>query len=124
LQDELKDLRELEEDWDGYGGLPPSRESVATVAIIIEWLDRFASFEVPEIGPHSNGTIGLTWEAPGREAYLEVGKTRYTGYLSGVGLEVRHFGGTTTQLAPDLLASVTDHVRRAEQRQRALSSVF
>jgi hypothetical protein len=71
-----RELGNLPEDWDGYGA--PRIESQA-VENAISFLDAL-SCPVPFITPHPNGTVAFEWESPFGEAYLEIGKTRFSFY--------------------------------------------
>lgn len=78
----IADLESLEVGWDGYGAIPIPSEvrnnALAAISQIAAWQGKIP---VPTITPRAVGTIGLTWEGEMGEAYLELGKTRITGFI-------------------------------------------
>ena len=82
----LEEFSKLKGDWDGYGALPLTPESCAHVQKFIAVAPQ--GMQAPEIAPTSNGTIALEWQSEQGEAFLEVGRTRYSGHIQP------HNGGT------------------------------
>lgn len=76
---QIEALSKLEENWDGYGGLPTTRESRVYARRFLAHAS--PAILNPEITPSSNGTIGLEWQSNHGEAYLEIGRTRYSGHI-------------------------------------------
>lgn len=79
----LEQLGQLKEDWDGYGGL-------AVAPDVCAHAQRFLAFSpqgmlVPEVNPTSNGTVSLEWASNVGDAYLEIGRTRYSGHIQSRG---------------------------------------
>lgn len=75
-------LAELETDWDGYGAAQISKNASTNARNIIERLESLKGLmQIPDISPTSAGTIALSWESGDIEAYLEIGNTRFSGYL-------------------------------------------
>ncbi|MDD2468528.1 MAG: hypothetical protein PHI97_31505 [Desulfobulbus sp.] len=72
----------LEDDWDGYGAVGIDSVVVNNFCRIIDLLQKNRWVKcVPDINPVASGTISLSWEFNNVEAYLEIGRTRYSGYV-------------------------------------------
>ena len=77
--DVINRLGLLEEDWDGYGGMPVSVETQRNAINAIESFPD--DLPMPEIDPNPNGTISFDWTSPLASAYLEIGNTRFSFYV-------------------------------------------
>ena len=90
----LEDIQHLKPDWDGYGSLPVSKEAIAHARGFLGILEaQTPTLADPEITPTPSGTIALEWEADSGEAYLEIGKTRFSFFARSVsGSETRRDG--------------------------------
>jgi hypothetical protein len=78
-QSVMEAIGTLGANWDGYGARPIS-SAVCTNA------QRFLAASSlampnPEITPTSNGTLNFEWESHDADAYLEIGRTRYSGHV-------------------------------------------
>ncbi|HTV46162.1 MAG TPA: hypothetical protein VMF05_12680 [Stellaceae bacterium] len=72
----------LNANWDGYGASPiaePARENARHFVDMIEATP--FGLPAPDVSPTPAGTISFEWEAPHAEAYLEIGNTRYSGFI-------------------------------------------
>jgi hypothetical protein len=59
----LQDLATLEDDWDGYGALPPTRGALERVWYLASMLVE-EGFPVPQAFPTRKGGLQLEWHAP------------------------------------------------------------
>ena len=75
--------------WDGEDAKQISREAVARTQSALQTLSW--QLPVPEVTPNSNGTLSLEWETPFGIANLEIGRTRYAGYVSSAGYPTQYF---------------------------------
>ena len=83
----LAELSRLEEDWDSYGGLPPTPEALrAAKRLLTRILPRNGL--VPGRGadpgavlPFPNGGVQIVWERNADELQVDVGPTGDLGYL-------------------------------------------
>ena len=83
----LAELSQLEEDWDSYGGLPPTPEALrAAKRLLTRILPR--NGPVPGRGtdpdavlPFPNGGVQIVWERDAEELQVDVGPTGDLGYL-------------------------------------------
>lgn len=102
----LAQIAELEDDWDGYGASAVSK-SVRMNAW--EALRHFeAAGAIPEISPLSNGIIAFDWQSNGVRGHFEIGRTKYSMYITGTDGATRYFNGSAhgvTNEARDALAS-------------------
>ena len=82
----IKSLKGLPENWDGYGADGISGKVVTCTLFIISLINspQYQALPLPEISPETNGTISMSWESSKGEAYLEIGETRYAGYIQCV----------------------------------------
>jgi hypothetical protein len=78
----IDELALLQENWDGYGASAISRQACEHARYFLNEIEA-SPFEVPipDISPKPTGTISFEWEAPHAEAYIEVGNTRYSGFI-------------------------------------------
>jgi hypothetical protein len=75
----LKEISCLPPNWDGHGGLAVTKEAIDHALIFLLILEaKTPTLENPEITPTSSGTIAMEWETEFGEAYLEIGKTRFS----------------------------------------------
>lgn len=69
LQKIIKDYINLEEDWDGYGGIPPMKEIVVTATNLVSKL-KMEEIKVPKPMLSGSGEIGLYWKND--SMYIEI----------------------------------------------------
>lgn len=67
-------------NWDGYGALPISVETKTNALSAIRSILPVAP--TPEINPNPNGTLSFEWESREGKAHMEIGRTRYSFYVS------------------------------------------
>ena len=75
--------------WDGEDAIPIYEEAVTRTQSALQALSW--QLPVPEVTPNSNGTLSLEWETPYGIANLEIGRTRYAGYVSSAGYPTQYF---------------------------------
>lgn len=73
--DELKSTVS-KEDWDGYGAYPVSDQVFNNANTFISLLE---DLPLTDITPNAAGTLGFEFE---NNSYVEIGKIRYSGYIS------------------------------------------
>lgn len=78
----IKEIRSLEDGWDGYGGYSPSKAVCDHVRRVVNVLEnQLPALPSPDISPSSNGTVMLTWESEHGEAVIELGDVRFNGFI-------------------------------------------
>jgi hypothetical protein len=78
----MQRLGDLRHGWDGYGALPIRPETLRNARAFLRLTAGYAeSLPIPEVSPHSNGTISLEWQHGSAEAYVEIGKSRLSGFV-------------------------------------------
>lgn len=83
----LEELARLGENWDSYGGLPPTEVALAAARDFIrDIVHEFApalGWKVDPfvVAPLSDGGVQIEWRTPRREIELEVGPRGEIGYL-------------------------------------------
>jgi hypothetical protein len=78
----IDEFASLEENWDGYGASPISSQVRGHAQRFIKMIEASSSgLPVPEVSPMPSGTISFEWETQNTEAYLEIGNTRYSGFI-------------------------------------------
>jgi len=60
LTRQLRDYPKLENDWDGYGGVPPKQQTVEEVVSFLSKLPDSVSLPKPMLG--GEGVVGLYWD--------------------------------------------------------------
>jgi hypothetical protein len=87
----LEELANLEPDWDGYEGQPPSRQAVALAGCLVAgaW-DRFGAqyderVQPYEIMPIADGGLQLEWRGSAERLHLNVGPDGRISFLHVVG---------------------------------------
>ncbi len=75
----LEQIGRLKANWDGYGALAVASDACAHAQgfLAVPPLGML----VPEVNPTSNGTVSLEWSSSEGDAYLEIGRTRYSGHI-------------------------------------------
>lgn len=85
--DRLVEIAKLEEDWDTYGGLPPTPSAVASAGqLVIAVADRLGADIGDAVVPYSvmpfpDGGVQVTWHRPPDELQVDVGPSGDFGYL-------------------------------------------
>jgi hypothetical protein len=79
--DHLGELERLPDDWDGYGALRVSDEARNNaMSLIHSTCMHNLLAPSPTVSPNPNGTVSLEWQTDDREAYIEIGNTKASGY--------------------------------------------
>lgn len=79
----INELANLRENWDGYGAAPIAEKTRDNALRFVNLIEAAPSgLPAPEICPKPNGTISFEWETPRVEAYIEIGNTRYSGFVT------------------------------------------
>src|SRR5438132_8152602 len=99
----LEELSKLKQNWDGYGGLPVAPEGCAHARTFVALTPQ--GMLVPDISPTSNGTVNLEWTSSDGEAYIEIGRTRYSGHIQPRQGETIYLQGQLTNSAEQNLAT-------------------
>jgi hypothetical protein len=86
LQNEadLASIESLEENWDGEGALAVDRKVVTNARRVLSFFES-KRFSPTDVYASSNGTVVFEWVSGFSRANLEVGKTRYSYYLTTPG---------------------------------------
>jgi hypothetical protein len=104
IQQLIEGLGKLQENWDGYGALPVTHESCVFAQGLVAIAP--AMMPNPEVTPTSNGTIGLEWESRNGDAYLEIGRTRYSGHIQLRNGKTIYIEGLSANLGQEELAVI------------------
>lgn len=81
LENLISEISQLKENWDGYDALKISPIIAKNTLLIVKIIKQFPELLDPIITPLANGTISVEWETNQGTAYLEVGNTRFSGYI-------------------------------------------
>jgi hypothetical protein len=72
----------LSENWDGYGASPISDNVQRNAKHFLDMIEVSPNpLSIPETSATPSGTIAFEWESDDTIAYLEVGNTRFSGYI-------------------------------------------
>jgi hypothetical protein len=81
-RESINELGSLQDNWDGYGASPISDQARRHASLFIDMIEAAPSgVPIPEVSPTPSGTIAFEWETHDGQAYLEIGNTRYSGYI-------------------------------------------
>ena len=110
----IDELGDLEQDWDGYGALPISERARNNARRFIEILEAAPlDLSAPDISPRSSGTISMEWETGDAEAYLEIGNTRFSGYVKASGQDAVYLQGSADAIDQNIIALIHEGVAPA-----------
>jgi hypothetical protein len=100
-ENQIEELSRLQENWDGYGGVPINEytkyHSMAALRGILE------SAPHPEITPNPNGTLSFEWATKRGVAHLEIGQTKMSFYIKPLFVEPIFIDANTSDM---LLTSI------------------
>jgi hypothetical protein len=97
---EIKNLGQLEPNWDGYGALKIQEQTQKNALVAAETI--FTWVPIPDIAPNANGTISMEWESEFGIGHLEIGQTKYSFYMDRpIGGSV-FYDGSADQIVPYL----------------------
>jgi hypothetical protein len=102
----ISEIGQLPENWDGHGAASISSEATGQALRLLEQLARLPFFAPPDVTPIASGTIGFTWESGISEVYVEIGKTRCSGYFSRGYGEPILFEGAMDQIEDEIVGSL------------------
>ena len=105
IKREIAALALLQEDWDGYGAARIQNQTVTNAQIAADLVLRTAP--MPDITPNPNGTISMEWESKMGVAYLEIGKTQYSCYVSRQAKEPLLYDGAAGQIGTHLGTAIS-----------------
>lgn len=98
-QKQLGEIAQLTEpNWDGYDALPVTTEAITAAQFLLQSLALTPGLPMPQIVPRSSGTIGFAWENESGEAYIELGRTRYSGYIAPTNGTPTNFSGVISNV--------------------------
>lgn len=91
----IEAIGNLDVGWDGYDSRPISYEVCMNAQAFLA--AGTIHLPTPEITPTSNGTMNFEWTSNDAEAYLEIGRTRYSGHIEPKYGETIYLSGTLTE---------------------------
>jgi hypothetical protein len=78
-KDKVEDFSAMPENWDGYGAIKISLETIKNARLALEDILRYAP--VPDITPNPNGTVSFEWETTKGIGHIEIGRTKFSFYI-------------------------------------------
>lgn len=108
----IAELKNLENDWDGEGGLPIYPEVIHQLDQTLLRIKRRTGFEPQndDIVPNSNGTVTVTYRGPHHALIINIGRTNATFALLNNDFEVLRESNsldlTASEFPEDLLNSM------------------
>lgn len=104
----LLELKILQDNWDGYGGSAISTEAMKNAVQFFDLIEGFpGALAIPEMSPTSSGTISFTWDAFGSDIYIEIGNTRFSGFVkSRSAAEPLLFEGHVDEIGPEFVSEL------------------
>jgi hypothetical protein len=82
LTEQIGELGQLINNWDGHGSVGVSREvRDNALSLALRLSSQYPALPEPDVYPNFNGTVSFEWESNSGEAYLEVGRTQFSGHI-------------------------------------------
>lgn len=108
---QLREIAELEDDWDGYGGAHIEPNAISKALSIFAYLTEHPSHLLPS----SAGTLLLEWEGPRGRASLELGRETFGFYASPKAGSPIFLGGSVGEMDSEdinnALATIVGHYK-------------
>ena len=106
IKTQLREFAALPMNWDGYGAQKISQEACDTIDSLMDMIQR-CSMSLPSVTPKVAGTIAVEWQTSLGDAYLEIGKTRYSGYIEGKDSGPTFLEDNVDAISPELVARIS-----------------
>ena len=100
----VEEFAAMPANWDGYGALEILEQTASNTKSALERLMVVAP--APDITPNPNGTISLEWETHEGFAHIEIGMTRYSGFVKPKVGDSHRFDGQADSITLDLGSSI------------------
>ena len=121
----IEELACLKENWDGYGASAISQRARDNALYFISLIEAAPyGAPIPEISPTPNGTISFEWETPHAEAYLEIGNTRYSGFITTGQQQSALFEGQADSLDQQIIALVQRAMSLAPAHPASITEIY
>lgn len=106
IKTQLREFAALPTNWDGYNAHKISQEACDTIDSLLDMIQR-CSMSLPSVTPKVAGTIAAEWQTSLGYAYLEIGKTRYSGYIEGKDSGPTFLEDNVDAIIPALVARIS-----------------
>ena len=108
----LDELSALQEDWDSYGGCPPTARAIGAASRLIVEAAAHVGHVPSAVMPFPNGGLQVIWERGQDELQVDVGPDGGFGYLTV------HLGDGEPAMAEADGVSLTDVLALVQQQPR------
>jgi hypothetical protein len=78
--DRISELKNLDQNWDGNGGLPVTDSAIKSIRVLLSRLD-IEDMPTPHVAPIPDGGIGLHWRVGSRDLEIEADPSGAVHYL-------------------------------------------
>jgi hypothetical protein len=114
----------LRNGWDGYGASPILQAARDNAVHFISLMEAAPSaIPLPEISPKSAGTISFEWETPHTEIYIEIGNTRYSGFIKPDQQQPTYLQGRADSLDQQILALIQGSLLQFPAHSRFITEI-
>ena len=111
LIDLISEVVSLGSGWNGYDAVPISDSVAQNSAYLISELASLQfRLPAPAVSPEAMGTISMTWESQFGHAYLEVGESRYSGYIDPLAGEPIYSEGDARKSKFEFLSTIYERL--------------
>jgi len=121
----IQEFGKLTENWDGYGAATISQETRDNA---LRFIDMIAAapggVPAPEISPKPNGTISFEWDTSRGEAYLEIGNTQYSGFITTSEQSPALFEGNADSMDQQIVALVQKAVSATPAHPASITEIY
>lgn len=103
----IDEFRCLKENWDGYGAAAICDQVCRNAQRFIDIIVASpVGLPIPNVAPMPTGTISFEWETEHAEAYLEIGSTRFSGFVKSNRQETTFFEGHVEHLNQQIVSDL------------------
>ena len=84
LIEDIISFLEIEDNWDGYGGVAPKIDVVSKTLFLLAYIDKD---KITDYFPNPHGTISIEFKAEGKILSLEIGNDFFAYYINSATTE-------------------------------------
>lgn len=123
-RERLHEFGSLADDWDGYGAAAISPETLKNSEWFLSLIEAApGGLPIPDVSPTPSGTIAFAWEAPTASAYVEIGNTRFSGYITGKDGAPRFLEGLVVYLDQNVISELQCEISDAKYATPSITEI-
>jgi hypothetical protein len=124
LSQGIDSFGELLDNWDGYGASSISAQARNNALGFVRVIEAYPfAMPRPDILPKPTGTISFEWETAHAEAYIEIGNTRYSGFIKRGWQQPIFLQGQADAMDQQLVAVVQNSILPPPMHPAAITEI-